>query len=160
MSTRSKLVSSGIRHVLALGVFRLVRSWNQTGQKFAGEADVVKLFIEPMPQLMWILVLLAYAVTSLELMSSIHELPYIVVTSITSILASSAFSFKLAFTFEDAPELVTGVAKHLNDIFQGQSLLSRARVVFSMLLLVTVIAVYQSRKGGQNALSSGENATH
>jgi ethanolaminephosphotransferase len=141
--------------LLALGTIRLIRSWNQTGQKFAGELDVVKLFISPNPPLLWVLVIAAYIVASLQLMSSVHDLPLMVVTSITSVLVSSAFTFKLAFTAEDAPELVTGFARYMKDVFHGQSLLSRARFVFGLLLLATVFAVYQARKGGSRTKSSG-----
>lgn len=88
-------------------------------------------------------------------MSSIHDLPYVALTSVTSVLASSAFTFKLAFTAEDSPELVTAFAKKMNDAFHGQSLLSRARVVFAVLLLLSSFAVYQARKGGSKAISSG-----
>lgn len=116
---------------------------------------MVKLFISPNPPLLWILIIASYIIASLQVMSSIHDLPYVVITSVTSVLVSSAFAFKLAFTAEDAPELVTGFAKKMNDTFHGQSLLSRARVVFAVLLLVASFAIYQARKGGSKAISSG-----
>lgn len=116
---------------------------------------MVKLFISPNPPLLWILIIASYITASLQVMSSIHDLPYVVITSVTSVLASSAFVFKLAFTAEDAPELVTGFAKKMNDTLQGQSLLSRARVVFAVLLLVAGFAIFQARKGGSKAISSG-----
>lgn len=141
--------------MLALGTLRLIRGWNQTGQKFAGESDIVKRFILPNPPLLWILITASYVVTSLQLMISIRDFPYVVISSITSVLVSSAFTFKLAFTAEDAPELVTGLARKINDTFHGQSLLSRARVVFGVLLLVAFLAIVQARKGGLKAESSG-----
>ncbi|EFY87233.1 sulfatase, putative [Metarhizium acridum CQMa 102] len=157
---RTQAASSGLRYLLALAVIRLVRSWNQTGQKFAGEADVVKLFLVPNPPLLWALIIASYFVASLQLMSSIHDLPYVAITSVTSVLVSSAFTFKLAFTAEDSPELVTAFAKKMNDAFHGQSLLSRARVVFAVLLLLSSFAVYQARKGGSRATSSAKMIHH
>ncbi|KAK2594433.1 major facilitator super transporter protein [Conoideocrella luteorostrata] len=157
---RSNAISRGFRYLFALGIVRLIRSWNQTGQKFAGEQDVVELFIYPNPSILWVMIMLSYLTASLQLMSNIHDMPYVVITSITSVLASSAFAFKLAFTVEDAPELVTGFAKKLNDAFRGQSLLSRARVVFMILLAVACLAAYQARKGGARALSSAKMLHH
>lgn len=116
---------------------------------------MVQLFIAPNPPLLWGLIIASYILVSLQVMSSIHDLPFVAVTSITSVLASSAFTFKLAFTAEDSPELVTGFARKLHDMFHGQSLLSRARVVFAVLFLVTSFAIYQARKGGLKAISSG-----
>ncbi|KAG5935008.1 hypothetical protein E4U53_000545 [Claviceps sorghi] len=93
-------------------------------------------------------------------MFSVHDVPFIVVTSITSLIASSALAFKLAFTAEDAPELVTGFAKKLNETFYGQSLLSRARVVFVLLAIVACFAVSQARRGGPKAASSAQLVHH
>ncbi|OAA34419.1 Alkaline-phosphatase-like, core domain protein [Metarhizium rileyi] len=157
---RTKVASSVLRYLLALGVIRLTRSWNQTGQKFAGEPDIVNLFIHPNPPLLWGLVIASYIVASIQLMSSLHDLPYVAITSVTSVLVSSAFTFKLAFTAEDAPELVTGFAKNINDTFHGQSLLSRARVVFAVLLLLSSFAIYQASKGGSKAISSAKLIHH
>ncbi|KHN97666.1 Alkaline-phosphatase-like, core domain protein [Metarhizium album ARSEF 1941] len=157
---RTQAASGSLRYLLALSVIRLVRSWNRTGQKFAGEADVVKLFISPNPPLLWTLIIASYLTASLQLMSSIHDLPYVAITSATSVLVSSAFTFKLAFTAEDSPELVTSFAKKMNDAFHEQSLLSRARVVFSILLLLSSFAVYQARKGGSRATSSAKLIHH
>ena len=141
----------------ALCIIRLVRSWNQTGQKFAAEPDIVQLFITPHPQVLWCLIILSYVLISLRLLASFQRIPPIVATSITSIIASSALAFKLAFTAQDAPELVVGLAKNINDVLHGQSLLSRARVVFIGLSAVGCLAVHQARSGGTKALSSGED---
>ncbi|KAG5982212.1 hypothetical protein E4U55_002195 [Claviceps digitariae] len=157
---RSKSVWNVMRYMLCLSVIRVVKGWNQTGQKFAGEPDVVKSFISPNPPLLWVLIIVSYVVISIQLMFSVHDVPYIAVTSITSVIASSAFAFKLAFTAEDAPELVTGFAKKLHETFHGQSLLSRARVVFVLLAIVACFAVYQARRGGSKAISSAQLVHH
>lgn len=100
---------------------------------------------------------MSYVASSLQLMSSVHDMPYIAVTSITSVLATSAFAFKLAFTAEDGPELVSGFAKTLNETIHGPSLLSRARIVFMLLAAVACFAVSQARRGGSRAISSGKH---
>ncbi|KAG5992748.1 hypothetical protein E4U52_002533 [Claviceps spartinae] len=154
---RSKGMGNGMRYLLCLIVIRLIRGWNQTGQKFAGEPDIVKSFLSPHPPILWGLVIASYIAASLQLMSSVHDVPYLAVTSFTSVLVSSAFAFKLAFTAEDAPELVTGFARTLNEVFYGQSLPSRARLVFLLLAAVACFAVYQARRGGAKAISSGKH---
>ncbi|KAG5947831.1 hypothetical protein E4U60_002608 [Claviceps pazoutovae] len=157
---RSKGMGNGMRYLLCLSVIRLIRGWNQTGQKFAGEPDIVKSFLSPHPPILWGLVIASYIAASLQLMSSVHDVPYLAVTSFTSVLASSAFAFKLAFTAEDAPELVTGFAKTLNEVFCGQSLPSRARFVFLLLAAVACFAVYQARRGGAKGISSAQLLHH
>ncbi|OAQ90681.1 sulfatase [Purpureocillium lilacinum] len=144
----------------ALTMLRLIRSWNQTGQKFAGEPDTVKLLLAPNPQLLWTLICLAYVLAAFQTLPNLSALPFILATSATSVLVSAVFAFKLAFTAEDAPELVTGFAKTLNGRFEGQSLLSRARMVFAVISLLAVFAVYQSSKGGCHAQSSARLLHH
>ncbi|KAG6120829.1 hypothetical protein E4U13_005848 [Claviceps humidiphila] len=157
---RSKSMGNGMKYLLCLSVIRLIRGWNQTGQKFAGEPDIVKSFLSPHPPILWGLVIASYIAASLQLMSSVHDVPYLAVTSFTSVLVSSAFAFKLAFTAEDAPELVTGFAKTLNEVFYGQSLPSRARLVFLLLAAVACFAVYQALRGGTKAISSAQLLHH
>ncbi|KAG6069337.1 hypothetical protein E4U32_000051 [Claviceps aff. humidiphila group G2b] len=157
---RSKSMGNGMKYLLCLSVIRLIRGWNQTGQKFAGEPDIVKSFLSPHPPILWGLVIASYIAASLQLMSSVHDVPYLAVTSFTSVLVSSAFAFKLAFTAEDAPELVTGFAKTLNEVFYGQSLPSRARLVFQLLAAVACFAVYQALRGGTKAISSAQLLHH
>ncbi|GJN78090.1 major facilitator super transporter protein [Purpureocillium lilacinum] len=139
---------------------RAIKSWNQTGQKFAGEPDTVKLLLAPNPQLLWTLICLAYVLAAFQTLPNLSALPFILATSATSVLVSAVFAFKLAFTAEDAPELVTGFAKTLNGRFEGQSLLSRARMVFAVISLLAVFAVYQSSKGGCHAQSSARLLHH
>lgn len=153
---RTRQLSAASCFLVALAALRLLRGWNQTGQKFAGGPDIVKLFLIPCPQMLWVIVGLAYVLASFQILAHLGSLPFVVATSVTSVLVSAAFAFKLAFTAEDAPELVVGFAKTLNDKFEGQSLLSRARVVFAVLALLATFAVYRAvRAGRHDGLSSG-----
>lgn len=133
----------------ALASLRLIRGWNQTGQKFAGEPDIVKTFLLPNPALLWILVTVTYILVSFHVMRNLEGLPYVVITGLTSVLVSSAFGFKLAFTAEDAPELVVGVARTLQNHFEGHSLLMRARIVFTVVAMLIVVGIYNAVRGGQ-----------
>ncbi|RYP89339.1 hypothetical protein DL769_000094 [Monosporascus sp. CRB-8-3] len=109
-------------------------AWNQTGQKFAGEPDVVTMFLAPHPTLLWCLVILSYSLIAGQLFGALSTgIPMLVSGSLVSGLLLLALSFKLAFTMEDAPELVVGFARRLVDVFVfegGPDLVTRARAVF------------------------------
>ncbi|ATY59571.1 GPI ethanolamine phosphate transferase 2 [Cordyceps militaris] len=151
---RSGKFSSGSWYVVALLAVRVMRSWNQTGQKFAGEPDIVKLFVHQYPAALWMAIISMYAITWFQMLPSLESIPFVAATSITSVLISSAFTFKLAFTAADAPELVVGFVKTLNDKFEGQSLLWRARVVFIVLGLLSTFAIVRGVSGGRHAISA------
>ncbi|KAJ3493366.1 hypothetical protein NLG97_g4774 [Lecanicillium saksenae] len=153
---QSGKISSGGWYLVALLAVRITRSWNQTGQKFAGEPDIVKIFVHRYPAALWITIIAMYGITWAQMLPSLESIPFIAATSITSVLISSAFTFKLAFTAADAPELVVGFAKTLNDKFEGQSLLWRARVVFIVLGLLSTFAVVRGVSGGKHARSASK----
>ncbi|KAM3444342.1 hypothetical protein NHJ13734_001459 [Beauveria thailandica] len=150
----SSKFSSGGWYLVALLAMRITRSWNQTGQKFAGEPDIVKLVVHRYPAALWFAIIVMYGITWSQMLPSLESIPFIAATSITSVLISSAFTFKLAFTAADAPELVVGFAKTLNDKFEGQSLLWRARVVFIVLGLLSIFAIARGISGGRHARST------
>lgn len=135
---------------------RLARGWNQTGQKFAGEPDVVKTFLAPNPRLVWALVSLAYMFVMFRMLVDLRGIPVVVASSLSLSLVMAAFTFKLAFTAEAAPELVAGLAKKLNDSLEGPSLTSRARVVFMLMTVLAGVAVYQRKRGRRHVMPSGK----
>ncbi|KAK7403190.1 major facilitator superfamily transporter protein [Neonectria punicea] len=143
--------------LLALAALRLTRGWNQTGQKFAGEPDIVKTYVVPNPQLLWATITAAYVMLSFRILSRLSRLPYFAATSLASLLLTSAFSFKLDFTSEDAPELVVGYAHSFNQIFQGQSLLWKARTVFAVLGVIWVYGMYHTLTGRRAAQTQSAN---
>ncbi|KAI0880833.1 alkaline phosphatase-like protein [Annulohypoxylon maeteangense] len=128
--------------LVILGSMRLVRGWNQTGQKFAGEPDIVTSFVAANPPLLWCLVVATYAMVSSELFNGLGDIPAAISGSVVAGLVTSAISFKLAFTNEDAPELVVGLARTLVDIFDGPSLVNRARAVFLGLGLTLIYPLH------------------
>ncbi|KAI0834434.1 alkaline phosphatase-like protein [Hypoxylon sp. FL0890] len=136
--TRQSLMAGFI----ALGAMRLTRGWNQTGQKFAGEPDIVTSFIASNPSLLWCLVMATYGMVSVELFNALRNVPAAISGSVVAGLMTSAISFKLAFTNEDAPELVVGLARALVNIFDGPSLVNRARAVFLGLGLTLIYPLY------------------
>ncbi|EGR48836.1 uncharacterized protein TRIREDRAFT_61486 [Trichoderma reesei QM6a] len=153
---KTSRLSSIASHVLSLAALRLTRSWNQTGQKFAGEPDTVKTFLNPNPELLWVLVTLAYVVVTFQTLQSLSGMPYILATSLAPALFLATFTFKLAFTAEDAPELVVGFARDLLDTFQGPTLILRARIVFGLLAALLGFAIYRAKAWGPRAAQSNK----
>lgn len=128
--------------LFAAAAARVIRGWNQTGQKFAGEPDIVKSFLHPAPILLWALVGITYLWIHRELLWGFDGLPTSLGTVGSTGLVLAAFTFKLAFTNEDAPELVAGFARALVDLTYGGSLVVRAQAVFVGLALAAACVVY------------------
>lgn len=58
--------------------------------------------------------------------------------TIGAAISTAAVTFKLAFTHEDSPELLSGVLKAMADTDVGVSLVNRARIVFVTLGLAVI----------------------
>ena len=121
---------------------RLIRGWNQTGQKFAGEPDIVKLFMTSNPQLLWSLSIITYLTTAVKLYNRLGGLPRAISVPVVTVLIMSALSFKVAFCSEDSPELIVGFMKTVISYLGEASLVSRAQAVFAMLVLSSIYPVY------------------
>ncbi|GAP87414.1 putative ethanolaminephosphotransferase [Rosellinia necatrix] len=145
---------------LGLGIVRVMRSWNQTGQKFAGEPDIVTTFLLPNPALLWALVWSTYLLVSRELMNDLNGIPTVISGSVVAGVVTSAVSFKLTFTKQDSPELVVGFARFFADLFDGPSLVTQARAVFMGIGLTATYPLYllifqptkQSKRQAMHAL--------
>ncbi|KAL2262095.1 hypothetical protein VTK26DRAFT_2497 [Humicola hyalothermophila] len=114
-------------------VTRIVRAWNQTGQKFAGNPDIVKTYLNTNPILLWCLIGATYFWVHQNLIYGLSGLPAWITFAAATGLVLAAFTFKVAFTLEDAPELVTEFARRLLDLsfsHGSASLVARARAVF------------------------------
>lgn len=119
---------------------RLTRRWNQTGQKLAGEPDIAKTFFHNHPNIMWIAVIATYlcSVTTMSRRQygrrSSVDLPSIM----PLILGLVAFTFKVAYTAAEAPELLRGFPPVLLIQVAKVSLLAQARMVFLGCFIVLV----------------------
>ncbi|KAK4034082.1 GPI ethanolamine phosphate transferase 2 [Parachaetomium inaequale] len=122
---------------------RIIRSWNQTGQKFAGEPDIVKMYLNTNPTLLWCLIGATYLWVHQNLIYGLTGLPIWLSFTTATGLVLAAFTFKTAFTLEDAPELVTDFARYLLKLnfTQDASLITRARAVFIGLALLTAVTI-------------------
>lgn len=101
------------------------------------------MFLHPEPIRLWALISITYLWLHRELLHGFDGLPSSLAMIGTAGLVLSAFTFKLAFTNEDAPELVAGFARSLVDLTAGASSLARrAQAVFLGLGLAAACVVY------------------
>ncbi|KIW27472.1 uncharacterized protein PV07_07206 [Cladophialophora immunda] len=130
---------------LAYLLFGVARRWKQTGQKYAGEADLLGEVITPNPWVLWMLVMLAYMALSRNLSRRAGVWMGSPQMGILPALVSvSAFLFKIAFTAADAPELLASfpVLNPLVGFVSAYPLVSMARVVFLGLAHLLGCAIY------------------
>lgn len=129
-SAKSSLTTS-FSCVVVLAGLRLTRRWNQTGQKFAGEPDIARTFLAEHTTLLWALVFAMYMWNCYSLSSTgFPHLPRSIAKGISQLLVVMAAAFKVAFTHEDAPELLDWAASKVAELTTGFSLITRARGVF------------------------------
>ncbi|KAL2754661.1 hypothetical protein ACRALDRAFT_2109081 [Sodiomyces alcalophilus JCM 7366] len=145
--TRAQRVRSHIvrtaQFAAAIVATRLIRGWNQTGQKHAGKPDIVTSFLITSPLLLWTLV----GATYLSICFCIYRRLAGIMSPgasafLVPVLGLSAATFKISFTYEDAPELVVGVLRSFKAATEGLSLVSHARVVFAGLGMTAAYGIY------------------
>jgi len=127
--------------LLPLLCLRLLRRWNQSGQKYAGAPDIVAAFRSStsLSLLLWIIVLSTYAhlFTRLAKMFRQAQLPALVGHLWAAAICAVSVAFKIAFTCNDEPELAQSVAQLLpeaaRDVLLGVGeldLVGTARLAF------------------------------
>lgn len=141
-SARSISITCAQLGTLGLAVSqRLMRRWNQTGQKFAAEPDIARTFFPGHPTVLWALLILTYADAGYHLFRS---LPSSVLPRLGAvILAVVALMFKLNFVANDSPELLTGtfLSRVVGNGLINWSLVWQARLVFCGVACCALLAV-------------------
>jgi ethanolaminephosphotransferase len=159
-SLRQKKSNSWLLHpaLMALAILRVVRRWNQTGQKFAGADDIVNsgIFHGNNSILLWVLVGATYLdvtnrisrhiarsvvtldkpVSTSQLDSEPEQQHRMMGSLIATPLCVAAVVFKLAFTVKDAPELTYGISEGIMERVEMLNLVDLARMVFGGIGLV------------------------
>jgi ethanolaminephosphotransferase len=132
---------SALLVVPLLACHRPMVRWNQTGQKHAGEADIVHDFFPSHHVIMWLLVLVTYLVVGIQLARTSFSGSIIGEgdLALAFVMILPAVIFKLNFTQADAPELVLGLGEQLRSVSANIDLVTQARVVFVMLTLALII---------------------
>ena len=136
----------------ALGVLvalRIIRVWNQTGQKHAGESDIAKSFLPAHNLMLWLIVLATYLDVIWRL--SRAAVPWAsrhLSTAASFALGVAGIGFKVAFTKSDAPELLEGLEFFITRPMKEASLIAQARAFFisnAILAGLTVLPVVYQR---------------
>ena len=120
---------------------RVLRRWNQTGQKFAGEPDIARNFLPFHRNILWGLVVLTYADTCGRISFS---LPHRLIWRLLPLpVTLAAFTFKLAFVASESPELLNSPSalKYTKGLVDALPLMFQARLVFSAITLLAVFAI-------------------
>ncbi|KAJ5715045.1 GPI ethanolamine phosphate transferase 2 [Penicillium malachiteum] len=110
---------------------RVLRRWNQTGQKFTAEPDISRTFLPGHLPILWTLIILTYADAGRGLLMS---LPSSILPQLGAlILPALAFMFKLNFVANDSPELLTDsfLWRIVEACPNALSLVFQARIVFA-----------------------------
>lgn len=127
---------------------RLLRRWNQTGQKFTAEPDIARGFFPAHPAILWVLVILTYADAGHHLLQS---LPPITLARIGALfLTALALMFKLNFVAADSPELLAGtfVSKAVESWPGSVSLVWQARIIFAGFACCVILAAATRIRSG------------
>lgn len=129
--------------------YRLMRRWNQTGQKFSAEPDIARNFLPSHPTLLWALVILAYFDPCQRMISAFSESKFAVIKSLISLVSTClAFIFKISFTAAESPALLNYplMNKFADTVTSKISLIMQARFVFLGLALVIACTISGSMK--------------
>ena len=135
-----KTIAAGFAFV---AIHRLAIRWNQTGQKHAGEPDVVHAFFPDNHVLLWLLILATYVFNGVMLHKRTFAglfMPEIAALADVSLIFF-AVVFKLNFTQADAPELVQGLASRIREWSEPFSLVTQARTAFATMAMAAVAVV-------------------
>lgn len=138
--------SAGVNAIVLAALYRVERRWNQTGQKFAAEPDIAHSFTQHLI-LLWVFIFLSYIDTCRRI---IKGSPFCQFTSfvlwsfMSAIITTVAFTFKLAFTTADSPELVHSLSMlgSLGNFLNNYSLVLHARFVFLGTAAIVLVGIY------------------
>ena len=135
---------------------RIIRRWNQTGQKWAGEPDISGTFFHH-KMIFWVLTSMTY-LWNLQCLSSrgFPQFPKLAAGAIGAALTTAGVTFKLAFINEDSPELMLSVSPPPADPSLAISLVTRARVAFlgsAVALVYTIVSGFSRQRNAKGTYS-------
>lgn len=133
--------------ILALS-HRILRRWNQTGQKFAAEPDIGRNFFPSHQGALWILVGATYVDVCFHMTK--HFSPSKIWRFFCTAVVACCFAFKLIFAASESPEL-------LNDspigtfaaLLGGNSLVLCARIAMGGIALLLITSKLLTKTGGR-----------
>jgi ethanolaminephosphotransferase len=138
---------SGKCTILVLAITqRILRRWNQTGQKFAAEPDIARTFFARHPEVFWGLFVLTYVDAGHHLLKSISISKVFKLGVLVPVVL--AFTFKLHFVTSESPELLEGtfISWVVKEWPYSLSLVSHARLVFYGLAVIVLLALFVGKR--------------
>ena len=151
----------GPSSVLLLAICqRLLRRWNQTGQKFAAEPDIAHTFFGRHPEVFWVLLTLTYVDAGLGLVRKVRLQGVPWLGAMAALLpATLAFTFKVHFAASESPELLEGtfISQIVERWPYSLSLVLHARLVFYGLALIALAALLGGRRSNS---ANGRLSSH
>lgn len=128
--TQQRIIPS-FSALAVLAIVRMVRGWNQTGQKHAGEPDIARTILPQHNQLLWFLVLGTYFNITQRLARKVLPRTSHHISAASSIaLCVATLAFKIVFTKAEAPELLVGLQTDFVKPIAQASLVVQSRVIF------------------------------
>lgn len=117
--------------VTPLLIMRILRGWNQTGQKHASQPDIARGIFPAHNYVLWSLVFASYLVVLVKMSvltqsRMLRSLSFVVAL----VLCTTALAFKISFTMADSPELLRGIEIFRAFAPSGMDLVIQARAVF------------------------------
>ena len=141
-----------------LSLLRLLRAWNQTGQKHAGEPDIARHVLPLYPIFLWLLVAAEFYWVGEQIYRTLQpQAPPPICAGVSVGLCLSGLGFKLAFTRADAPELLQGLrwTKRLFPSFtmsmQDTGLVTQARATFVGVGVVGGMTIINGARAGKGS---------
>ena len=139
-----ELVLSKYGAVALLLSHRVLRRWNQTGQKFAAEPDIARSFLPSHRLILWSLVALSYADTSRHLLA--NRCPSRLWRLCCFTVTAGAFLLKLSYVSSDSPELLPEfILVPLRKVLDGGSLIIFTRLVLSGIFSLVPLSMYYGK---------------
>lgn len=153
----------GNRTLAALSLhllLRVVRRWNQTGQKFAGNSDIASAFLPRHTTLLWTCVTVTYILT---IHSTVLHWPGNASNRVAKAILLTLFSlsliFKISFTYIDAPELLQTFPRVIGGAVNTVPLVMQARGVFlgiGISFLYAIVCHWRTQRGTDSSQNTGQ----
>ncbi|EAA57836.1 hypothetical protein AN6496.2 [Aspergillus nidulans FGSC A4] len=147
-SIRLQKAPQGATYLLPAAILaishRFMRRWNQTGQKFAAEPDIARIYLPSHRINLWLLIVVTYADVCLHLMDNLSSLIWrLLCLAVTAM----CFTFKLVFAASESPELLNETTiQTVATFMDGITLVLYARVAMGGIAVLFMLIFMRNGK--------------